>query len=330
MQSSKFIRITSGSHLHPRSHRASESVRRHMSRRALQLAAWLCLTMSGQVFAADLTSSQEVALLNQMAHNGNHDAQLQLGLAYQEGRYGLEPNAETGRYWLKLAATGGQTYAADVLANVYAKGPVPDMYSAMHWWKVAAADNNVDAQFHLGEELVAAGQPQGKHWLEKAADKGDKRAEAVLQKLCSRNAVPTSDLQRGKQELDVLSARLQQPTLKAAAEIWDAMSTGLSAEKTASQLEKDAIAGDSIAAYQLAIHYRDGAWDVNRDPAKALYWLRQAANDGNPVAMKTLANVYRHGELGVEPDEGRAKQWDVRSQGKSIQANSVQTATSRG
>jgi len=63
------------------------------------------------------SDSQELAWLNRLAAANNPDAQLQLGLAYREGRYGLAPDTRAGQYWLEKAARNGEDYAIDLLAG---------------------------------------------------------------------------------------------------------------------------------------------------------------------------------------------------------------------
>lgn len=55
---------------------------------------------------------QEVAWLSRLAANGDAGAQMQLGLAYREGRYGLKPDEKTGLFWLAKARNNGQAYAS--------------------------------------------------------------------------------------------------------------------------------------------------------------------------------------------------------------------------
>ena len=74
-------------------------------------------------------TSREVDWLSQLAHAGNDGAQLQLGLAYREGRYGLQVDAKTGLYWLTAAAKQENGYAADLVANAYATGEGPQLPS---------------------------------------------------------------------------------------------------------------------------------------------------------------------------------------------------------
>jgi len=63
------------------------------------------------------SDSQELAWLNCRSAANNPDAQLQLGLVYREGRYGLAPDARAGQYWLENAALNGEQYAVDLLAG---------------------------------------------------------------------------------------------------------------------------------------------------------------------------------------------------------------------
>lgn len=63
---------------------------------------------------AGVPASQDVDWLSRLAHGGDAGAQLQLGLAYKEGRYGLAPDQHAARYWLDSAARGGYSYAAKV------------------------------------------------------------------------------------------------------------------------------------------------------------------------------------------------------------------------
>jgi TPR repeat protein len=62
---------------------------------------------------AGVPAAQEVDWLSQLAHQGDAGAQLQLGLAYRDGRYGVTPDRGAARYWLEAAAHGGYAYAAE-------------------------------------------------------------------------------------------------------------------------------------------------------------------------------------------------------------------------
>ena len=75
--------------------------------------------------------------------------------------------------------------------------------------------------------------------------------------------------------------------------------------------KKAAAAGDSGAAYQLAVEYFD-AKIVERDVAKALTFLKQAAEDGDARALAELATYYDYG-TGVPEDREKAAQLYLRA-----------------
>jgi TPR repeat protein len=171
------------------------------------------------------SDAQELAWLNRLAAADNPDAQLQLGLAYRDGRYGLVPDTGAGQYWLGRAARNGQGYAADLLAE----RPVTGNAGA------------VDAA-----------------------------------------RTPASS------QLDSLAMQLKSPMLVTASALWKILGLGLIGSQTSDALQQRAQSGDPVAEFQLGMRYRDGAWGVNRDPVKASYWLKRAADAGNPLAVKAL------------------------------------------
>jgi TPR repeat protein len=104
----------------------------------------------------------ELDWLSRLANNGDAGAQLQLGLAYRDGRYGLTPDAKTGWSWLQRSAASGNAYAEDAIGSAYSKGQGTqrDMKQAEQWWRKAIKDGDRDARMHLAEALLRAGQTQ--------------------------------------------------------------------------------------------------------------------------------------------------------------------------
>ena len=102
----------------------------------------------------------ELDWLSRLASEGNSGAQLQLGLAYRDGLYGLSADAKTGLYWLELSAQAGNPYAEDAVGSAYAKGQgtEKDLQAAKQWWLQAVKHGNKEARLHLGEELLQEGQ----------------------------------------------------------------------------------------------------------------------------------------------------------------------------
>lgn len=104
----------------------------------------------------------EMDWLSRLANNGDAGAQLQLGLAYRDGRYGLTPDAKTGVYWLKQSAAAGNAYAEDAIGSAYAngEGTKQDMKQAEQWWRKAVKDGDRIARVHLANALLQSGQTQ--------------------------------------------------------------------------------------------------------------------------------------------------------------------------
>jgi TPR repeat protein len=105
-------------------------------------------------------SSDELDWLSRLANNGDGGAQLQLGLAYRDGQYGLTPDAKTGLYWLKQSAAGGNAYAEDAIGTAYAKGQgtAQNTKLAVQWWRKALKDGDREARVHLAGALIHDGK----------------------------------------------------------------------------------------------------------------------------------------------------------------------------
>lgn len=109
--------------------------------------------------ARSSTAPVDLDWMSQLANRGEPNAQLQLGLAYRDGRYGLAPDPKTGLYWLKQAAQHGNVYAEDAVGLAYARGQgvAPDPQLATQWLRKAMHDGNHAARIHLSENLIRAG-----------------------------------------------------------------------------------------------------------------------------------------------------------------------------
>lgn len=124
---------------------------------ALVATACTVIMLGSAVSAGD-----EIDWLNQLAKSGDEDAQLQIGLAYRNGSYGLTPDTTKEMYWIKRAAENGNAYAEDALGSMYAdgRGTEKDIANAMKWWTKAMQDGYQDARIHLSESLIKAGRTQ--------------------------------------------------------------------------------------------------------------------------------------------------------------------------
>jgi len=114
------------------------------------------------VLGSSVSADDEIGWLNRLAESGDEDAQLQIGLAYRDGRYSLTPDVTKEMYWIKRSAENGNAYAEDALASMYAegRGTEKDITSAMKWWKKAMHDGYQDARIHMSESLIKTGHTQ--------------------------------------------------------------------------------------------------------------------------------------------------------------------------
>lgn len=241
------------------------------------------------------SNHDELDWLKQLARDGDAEAQLQLGLANSEGRYGLESDPQAGLYWLTAAAKSGNAYAADLVANTYADEE--NKQQALHWWRLAALHGNADAERHLGMQLLADGKDaNGITWLRRAADRGDHAAHTLLTQLYGSDGVDDADLYRGTNSLDALGERLHTPGLRSLFAVWQIYKESSPYMHSADALLAKAKAGDPQAEYDLALRYRDGSWAVTQDQQASALWLQRSAADGNHFAMKTLASLHSDGQ----------------------------------
>lgn len=129
---------------------------RHWAPALLLVAAVAAISVLGKPDSAN----SELSWLKQLSDAGDSGAQLQLGVAYRDGLYGLKPDAKTGLYWLKQSANTGNAYSEDTVGVAYAKGQGTQANAelASQWWRKAMQNGDQSARIHLSEALISAGQ----------------------------------------------------------------------------------------------------------------------------------------------------------------------------
>jgi uncharacterized protein len=167
----------------------------------------------------NLKSPSEAQWLSTLAGNGNSGAQLELGLAYRDGAFGLKPDREASRHWLRMSAEGGNAYAAQTLQTrddassdgavqgttlaalaarfhsltLQAVSVVTDLISRASLapqsaaaLRMAADAGDPIAQYQLGIRYrdggwgVGRDRAQARSWLTRAADAGNSLAAQAL------------------------------------------------------------------------------------------------------------------------------------------------------
>ena len=219
------------------------------------------------------------------AHQGDADAQFQLGWWYEFG-VGVAKDTGEAAQWYRKAAEQGHARAQYGLGLLYRHGDgvTYDAREAAHWYRKAAERGDPGGQFALGAlyvkgEGVAKDHGEAALWLRKALDAGELDALSLLNALSG--SLGSSGLLGSTPDVRLLSLRV-------------------SAEK-----------GDVEAQLKLADSYYEGDDDyvgVSKDLRKAAQWYRKAAEQGNASAQFNLGLMYGNGE-GVPQDAPEAVRW---------------------
>lgn len=265
------------------------------------VAGILALALAAVAFAPHPdTAPANLSQLTHQAMDGEPPAELQLALDYRDGRLGLTKNAGAADTWLARAAQAGNAEAAALLGDAYSTGDgvAQDGAAARRWWRQAADAGNAHAEAQLGIALMRSSDQLTAHYeglqrVNQAAAQGDSSAR---QALGIDTAAGAQTAHRGW-----------------FAQLYRMLDTLTLSGQSIDSLKTRALNGDSVAQYQLAMRYRDGAWGVEADPGLALSWLRLAADHGNPVALSTLADAYAKGGFGLTADAGQAALWRLRA-----------------
>lgn len=263
----------------------------------------------------------KLQMIEHEALDGSAGAQLLYGLAYLEGRYGLTPDAAKAVYWLRRAARIGNPYAQLMLGNCYADGTgvAKDPQQAVRWWRKAGDNNNAQAQYLMGKAHlegigVRKDSVRAINWLTSSARQGNKDAQYLIGKMYHEGYVVTQDKVIAEDWLSRAAEQGHSDAINLVAAIKGMLDITTRAYQQSSEVLIDkAQQGDSQAEYELGLRYESGAWDVNQDNKQALIWISRAANAGNHVAMKTLADIYQNGDLGLRADPAKAAEWEKKA-----------------
>ena len=140
----------------------------------LLLLAACCSSTAVVAQDAPLTTDQ-VAVIRQLAEQGNAGAQYNLGVMYANGEGVAENDAEAVK-WYRLAADQGDAEAQINLGYMYAKGEgVPEsQVDAYFWWNLAAAQgiagaktNKAIIEKQMTREQIAEAQRRSAAWKPK-------------------------------------------------------------------------------------------------------------------------------------------------------------------
>ncbi len=209
-------------------------------------------TISEAIFTINSNDSDYNAFreTKALALQGDKDAQLRLGICYDNGEI-IGKDKVKAVYWYRKAAEQGDNDAQRNLGVCYEKGEgvVKDDKQAVYWYRKAAEQGNTNAQFNLGicydnGRGIVKDAKQAVYWYRKAAEQGDNDAQFNLGVCYS---IGEGVLKDDKQ--------------------------------AANWYRKAAEQGNMNAQYNLGLifYYGDG---VQQDFKKSAYWIKKAFENG--------------------------------------------------
>jgi hypothetical protein len=140
--------------------------------------------------AADARAAEErgdhvtaFRIYRQLAESGSADAQVIVGMDYENGK-GAPQSFEEAAKWYRRAAEQGQVYGQLMLGILYATGRgVPhDPEQSAKWYRRAAEQGDASAQSRLavqyeGGKGVHKSIEEAARWYQRAAEQGDARGQ---------------------------------------------------------------------------------------------------------------------------------------------------------
>ncbi len=221
-------------------------------------------------------------LTHEAAEQGDMQAQIVLGGLYLYGGKGVEPNPRESLRWFEKAAAQGSIESHIFIGDIYFYGlGVPrDAEAALRHWKTAADGGFAEAQYRLGNTLLARGEQmqQGIELLTQAATSPRPSSSSAAAACVLANAYAKG---RGV------------PQDAAKAIEWYALAAS-GGNPRAQQI------------YALMLLSGDG---VPQDVAKGEALLRLAAGQGHTSAMAQLVNWLRNKENASEAEKKEAEAW---------------------
>ena len=237
--------------------------------------------------------------MQRLAKEGNPKYQFLLAKAYLWGA-GIEKNPSKAVFWLKKASAQGNTVALASLSNAYylGNGTAKNQKLGFDALQKSALRGSVNSQFHIGEDYlngddgVAENREKGIEWLEKAASKGFKLAQDIL------DAYPIYHYQKPAENGDI------EAQLMMGYYFLNGNKSATDHKKAFYWYEKAAKSGNRNAQYQLGEMYRTGD-GIFKDLDESIKWTIKSASQGFAPAQYSLAWSYRKGE-GVVKNEAEA------------------------
>jgi hypothetical protein len=268
-------------------------------------------------------TSAETTMVTNAAERGSDGAQLLLGIEYLYGDGGKPKDAKLAAYWLGLAGEQNNAAAQQMLGDLYERGlGVPrNLVLSAEWRKKAASRGSTDAQLSLGKmylsgEGVEKDPEQAEQWLKRAARKGNLEARVLLIRMYKSRTTHLLESRENVLEENLLADSAQE-SYQSGVAFMQFMENIIFEfiqvfHHPSISLEKLAEDGDAESQYRLATQYESGNGKP-QDYGKALLWFQKAAENGNVMAMRSLAHIYGKGIDGMKPNQKTADYWSAKA-----------------
>ncbi len=235
---------------------------------------------------------------------------------YYKGK-GVKQDYSKALYLYKKAAEQGHMASAITVAYMYENGlgTALNYQSAMRWYQKAAEKGYASAQKAIGDlyllgKGVSRNDSAAAQWYQKAASQNFVEAQCLLGYLYVRGRGISQDIEKGR---ELLEEGVKQNNACSQHYLAFLYMNGLITvlPSTDKALELDQLAarnGNPEAQYNMGKANEIG-WLTYATELEALNWYIHSANQGYPLAMERLAEVYEKGELKQKEDLEKARLW---------------------
>jgi len=254
------------------------------------------------------------------AESGDPLVQLRVARNYQTGAFGLGRIDQVIKY-LTLSAEQGNAEAQHALAACYLNREVvvaDNFAEAFKWYRLSALSGRVEAQCSLGAcYALGQGTPvnpvEACHWFRKAAEQGNATAQSNLAVYLENGIGCSVDADESyiwiKKSAAAGYATAQYNLGVRLLQDWK---PGNSVEE-AERLLNGAASQGMVPAMKALFHIYWSGNGAEVDPAKAVHWIKRAAELGDASAQVLLGRIYLFEGEFSEIQPAKAKEWFVKA-----------------
>ncbi len=261
------------------------------------------------------TNEQLFARMKKLAEAGDHDAEYEVGMMYQDGRGLPDRDLVEASKWLLKAAEAGVARAQSEYGAFLMKGVGVEQNptEGFSWVRKAADQGYVTAVRNMGiayhnEIGVKKDEAEARRWFQLALDQGSLKTLVHIAALYEQGALYDKDL---KKAAELYRTAAHRNYLNAATEWGRCLLDGIGVEQdrlaAARWIKLASDAGDPKAHFIFGQMYLDGL-GVPQDHGVALEMYRKAAALGHDSAMFNLGWAYATG-ASVKVDNAEAARW---------------------